>query len=61
MLTMMKGYAMADISDSTVAILATIGFEQSELEPPLKALKEAGATVYVIAPEGRPDQRLRRQ
>ncbi len=43
---------MADISDRTVAILATNGFEQSELESPLKALKDAGATVHVIAPEG---------
>ncbi|MFX0546093.1 type 1 glutamine amidotransferase domain-containing protein [Roseovarius sp. S1116L3] len=43
---------MADISDRKVAILATNGFEQSELESPLKALKEAGATVHVIAPEG---------
>jgi len=42
---------MADISDRTVAILATNGFEQSELEEPLRALKEAGATVHVIAPE----------
>lgn len=42
---------MADISGRKVAILATHGFEQSELEYPLKALKEAGATVHVIAPE----------
>ncbi|PVA10553.1 protease [Pelagivirga sediminicola] len=43
---------MADISDRKVAILATNGFEQSELEEPLKALKDAGATVHIIAPEG---------
>ncbi|MDO5758633.1 MAG: type 1 glutamine amidotransferase domain-containing protein [Rhodobacterales bacterium] len=43
---------MADISGRKVAILATNGFEQSELETPLKALKDAGATVHVIAPEG---------
>ena len=43
---------MADISDRKVALLATNGFEQSELEQPLKALKDAGATVHVIAPEG---------
>ncbi len=43
---------MADISGRKVAILATHGYEQSELEHPLKALKEAGATVHVIAPEG---------
>lgn len=34
-----------------VAILATNGFEQSELEKPLNALKEAGATVHVVSPE----------
>ncbi|WP_281967272.1 type 1 glutamine amidotransferase domain-containing protein [Roseovarius nanhaiticus] len=43
---------MTDISDRKVAILATNGFEQSELESPLKALKDAGATVHVVAPEG---------
>ncbi|HEY9037662.1 MAG TPA: type 1 glutamine amidotransferase domain-containing protein [Roseovarius sp.] len=43
---------MADISGRKVAILATHGFEQSELEHPLRALKQAGATVHVIAPEG---------
>lgn len=43
---------MADLSKRKVAILATHGFEQSELEGPRDALKEAGATVHVIAPEG---------
>lgn len=43
---------MADISGCKIAILATNGYEQSELEHPLRALKEAGATVHVIAPEG---------
>ncbi len=43
---------MADISGRKVAILAKHGYEQSELEHPLRALKEAGATVHVIAPEG---------
>ena len=33
-----------------VAILATNGFEQSELEGPLNALKEAGATVSIVSP-----------
>jgi protease I len=37
-----------------VAILATDGFEQSELLEPQKALREAGADVFVVAPkEGR--------
>ncbi len=33
-----------------VAILVTDGVEQSELEGPMKALEEAGATVSVISP-----------
>lgn len=40
-----------DISGKTVAILATHGFEQSELEVPLRRLREAGATVRVVSPE----------
>src|SRR4051812_34441391 len=39
------------ISGKKVAILATHGFEQAELEVPLKKLKEAGATVEVVSPE----------
>ncbi len=34
-----------------VAILATNGFEQSELEIPRDRLKEHGATVHVVSPE----------
>lgn len=34
-----------------VAILATDGFEQSELLEPLKALREAGATTEVVSPK----------
>ena len=34
-----------------VAILATHGFEESELTEPMKALKDAGATVHVVSPE----------
>ena len=34
-----------------VAILATNGFEQAELLEPLKALKDAGADITVIAPK----------
>ena len=40
---------MQDISGRHVAILATDGFEQSELEVPLDRLKEAGATVEVVS------------
>jgi protease I len=39
------------LSGKRVAILATHGFEQSELTVPLEKLKEAGATVHVVAPE----------
>ncbi|MVA97537.1 DJ-1/PfpI/YhbO family deglycase/protease [Nitratireductor sp. CAU 1489] len=42
---------MHDLSGKHVAILATHGFEQSELEVPLQKLKQAGANVHVIAPE----------
>jgi len=40
-----------NIPGKRIAILATHGFEQSELEVPLKRLKEAGATVDVVSPE----------
>lgn len=42
---------MHDISGKKVMILATHGFEQSELEVPLTKLKKAGAEVHVVAPE----------
>lgn len=40
-----------DLHGKTVAILATHGFEQSELEKPRDSLKEAGAEVDIVAPE----------
>jgi protease I len=40
---------MQDISGRRVAILATNGYEQSELEVPLKKLKGAGATVEIVS------------
>jgi protease I len=43
--------SMHDISGKRVAILATHGFEQSELEVPRDRLREAGAEVHVISPE----------
>ncbi len=39
------------LSGKRIAILATNGFEQSELEVPLAKLREAGATVEVVSPE----------
>jgi len=39
------------LADRSIAILATDGFEQSELLSPRKALTDAGATVHVVSPE----------
>ncbi len=43
---------MTDINTAKILILATDGFEQSELEKPLKDLRDRGATVHVASPEG---------
>jgi protease I len=40
------------LSGKKVAILATDGFEQVELTTPRDALKNAGATVEIVAPHG---------
>ncbi|MBV8753486.1 MAG: type 1 glutamine amidotransferase [Hyphomicrobiales bacterium] len=40
-----------NMSGKKIAILATHGFEQSELEVPQQRLKQAGATVEVVSPE----------
>lgn len=40
-----------DISGKKVAILATHGFEESELTSPRDALTAAGVTVHVVSPE----------
>ena len=42
---------MRNLNGKTIAILATNGFEQSELEVPLNTLRDAGAEVHVISPE----------
>jgi protease I len=39
------------LSGEKIAILATDGFEQSELIQPQRALKDAGATIHVISPK----------
>jgi len=39
------------LKEKKIAILATHGFEQSELEHPLEELTKLGATCHVIAPE----------
>jgi protease I len=41
---------MADLTGKKVAVLATDYFEEAELFEPVKVLKEAGASVEVIAP-----------
>ena len=47
---------MVKIAKSKILILATDGFEQSELEVPLKKLRGEGALVHVGAPSGRKDK-----
>jgi protease I len=43
---------MPNIGQSKILILATNGFEQSELLRPLNDLKDKGATVHVATPDG---------
>lgn len=43
---------MPDISKAKILILATDGFEQSELEVPRDRLKQAGAQVEIASPKG---------
>jgi protease I len=40
---------MTDMKHMKIAVLATDGFEQSELTEPVKALREAGAAVTIIS------------
>ncbi|KJD35328.1 glutamine amidotransferase [Tamlana sedimentorum] len=42
---------MENLEKKTVAILATNGFEESELSEPKKALEEAGADVHIVSLE----------
>jgi len=42
---------MTKIQDARIAIIATDGFEQSELMEPKKQLMEAGAAVVVLSPK----------
>jgi deglycase len=43
---------MTAIHDAKILIIATNGFEQSELEVPRDKLKEAGANVTIASPDG---------
>lgn len=45
---------MNELSGLRVAVLATDGFEETELTEPVRALKEAGAEVVIVSPK--PDQ-----
>jgi protease I len=45
---------MTAITNSRILILATNGFEQSELMVPLDSLREKGATVEVATLDGKP-------
>jgi protease I len=42
---------MSKLTDFRVAVLATDGFEETELTEPVKALKEAGAQVTIVSPK----------
>lgn len=44
---------MPKINDAKIAILATNGFEQSELAVPREKLTSAGATVHIVTPDGK--------
>jgi protease I len=46
----------AQLNGRKVAVLATNGFEQSELEKPVEALRAAGAQVEIISLDGEPIQ-----
>ena len=45
---------MAQLSNRKVAVIATNGFEDSELTSPVDAVTEAGATVTIISTESQP-------
>ena len=42
---------MSKLTDFRVAVLATDGFEESELTEPVKALRDAGAQVTILSLE----------
>jgi protease I len=47
-----EGYTMTDIGNARILIVATDGFEQSELLTPRDQLSQKGATVHVASPDG---------
>lgn len=48
-----------ELSQAKVAILATDGFEESELSRPAEALRQAGVTVHIIAPKDSTDDTIK--
>jgi protease I len=50
---------MSKLTDFRVAVLATDGFEESELTEPVRALKDAGAQVTILSPKQGPIQAVR--
>ena len=50
---------MTDLSNFRVAVLATDGFEESELIEPRRALEEAGAIVTIVGVDDRALQKIR--
>ena len=44
---------MPNMNNAKILIMATNGFEQSELQVPLKELRDAGATVHVATLDGK--------
>ena len=47
---------MDDLKGKRVAVLATDGFEESELTEPVRALRQAGATVEIVSQKREPIQ-----
>jgi len=45
---------MPRISEAKILIISADGFEESELKTPLEKLRQAGATVEIASPEGKP-------
>jgi len=50
---------MDKLTGVRVAVIATDGFEEAELTEPVRALREAGAEVHVVAPRGKQIQAFR--
>ncbi len=47
---------MSELQGKRIAVIATDGFEESELTEPVKALREAGASVEIISEKREPIQ-----